>query len=294
MRIRQLIVVLVSITAFSCSLSVAFDIQYPGEEGFYIGKPMTYVVTADSSDEENVGKEGMYVFGPDQVTMDGELYYDCVFGTGDSAAHFYQGLDPVKSNLTQKRFMFGETELTLYPAITAVDYPLSSGNKWSEQTKLIAKNVEIPGFGVIPFPITVEGVKVENKVSSSTISVPAGTFDTLLVEATFSGSMMGIPMTLIQRTWLDEDNIPVKRRLELLSQSSELMLYEFQLSSFNLTPWDLNRDDSVDILDVVIIAKHMGESITEPVIPNPDMDGNGIVDMDDLRIVMFHFGETYD
>ncbi len=294
MRTRWLFVVVVIVIAFSYNLSAAFDIQYPGEEGFFIGKPIIYVITADSSDEENIGEEGVFTFGPNQITMDGEQYYDCVFSAGDSDFHFYQRLDQVKGDLIQKGFKFGITELTLNPAVKAIDYPIFPGDNWSEETELIAKNVDIPGFGVVPFPITVKNVKVENKVSASTISVSAGTFDTLLVEGIFDGSMMGIPMTLIQRTWLDEDNVAVKRRFELLSQSDELMLFELQLSSFNLTPWDLNGDGFVDILDVVIVTRHIGESIEEPMMPNPDIDGNGVVDVDDLRIVVFHFGETCD
>jgi hypothetical protein len=291
-RIRLYSVIII-ITAF-CSFSEAFELQYPGEEGFFIGKPMTYVITADSSNEENVGKEGMFTFGPTQITMDSEEYYDCVFEAGVSSLHFYQGLDPIKGDLTQKGFKFEESELILDPAVTAINYPLSSGDSWSEETDLTAKNVEIPGFGLIPFPLEVKNVKDENEVSSNTISVPAGTFDTLLVEATFTGSMLGIPMTFVQRTWLDEDNVAVKRRFELFSGSSELMLYELQLTAPNLTPWELNDDGVTDILDVVIIAKHFGESVSGSMTPNPDIDGNGVVDLDDLRVVLFHFGETHD
>lgn len=294
-KIMQIFVVFVIVTAFFCNSSAALDnIQYPGEEGFFIGESIPYVISADSSNEENVGKPGMFTFGPGLITIDGQEYYDGIFDSGEWSAHFYQSIDPIKEDLVQKGFKFGETELTLNPVVTAIDYPLASGDTWSEETELTAKNVEIPGFGLILFPIEVKGVKAENTVSSVTVSVPAGNFDTLLVESTFTGSMLGIPMTLIQSTWLDENNVSVKRRFELTSQGSELMLYELQLSGIDPTPWDLNRDGSVDILDVVIIAKHIGGSVDDSIIPSPDIDGNGIVDTDDMRVVAFHFGETYD
>jgi hypothetical protein len=179
------------------------------------------------------------------------------------------------------------------PAVTAVHYPLAPGDSWSERTDLTAKDLEIPGLGLLPIPISAKGVNAEAKVSSDTISVPAGTFDTLLVEATFTGSILGIPMVLIQRTWLSEDNVPVKRNFEFL-KPTELLLYEIELSSLTTTPWDLNWDGVVDILDVVMVATHFGERIVQPMMQNPDVDGNGVVDILDLVKVGVHFGESYN
>ena len=233
-KIRQIFVIFVIVTAFLCNPSAALDnIQYPGEEGFFIGESIPYVISADSSNEENVGNPGVFTFGPGLITIDGQEYYDGIFDAGEWSAHFYQSIDPIKEDLVQKGFKFGETELTINPAVTAIDYPLAPGDSWSEETELTAKNVDIPGFGLIPFPIVVKGVKTENTVSSVTVSVPAGNFDTLLVESILTGSMLGISMTLTQSTWLDEDNVPVKRRFELTSEGSELMLYELQLSGFD-------------------------------------------------------------
>jgi hypothetical protein len=269
--------------------AAAFEIQYPGEDGFFIGKPMVYMITGDSNDR-NVGQEGIFTFGPDRITIDGEEYYDCIFDSPSGSSHFYLELDPVRGRLIQKGFKIGSSELTVDPAVTALDYPLSSGDSWSESTDLTAKDVEIPGLG--PLSFSIKGVKAKAEVSSKVISVPAGTFDTLLVEATFSGSWLGIPMTLIQRTWLSEDNITVKRNFEFVKPTG-LLLYEIELSSLTPTPWDLNWDGSVDILDVVIVAKRFGERVTKPMIPNPDVDGSGIVDILDLAEVGIHFGESY-
>lgn len=269
--------------------SSAFEIQYPGEDGFFIGEPMVYVITADSNGE-NVGQEGIFTFGSDWITINGEEYYDSVFESPTGDSHFYFGLDPAGGDLIQKGFKIGSSELMVDPAVTAVHYPLAPGDSWSGNTDLTAENIEIPGLGTLP-SLSVNNTKFETRVSSSTISVPAGIFDTLFLEATFSGSWLGIPMTLIQRTWLSEDNVPVKRNFEFL-KPTKLVLYEIELSSLTPTPWDLNRDGVVDIFDVVIVATHFGERIDKPMIQNPDVDGNGIVDILDLVKVGVHFGES--
>ena len=290
MKTRVFLVGIVLIIIGLWGSSAAFEIQYPGEAGFYIGKPMAYMITADPNNEQNIGQEGVFAFGPNRIVIDGEEYYNCIFESPAGSSHFYLDFDPANGALIQKGFKVGSSNLTVDPAVTAIDYPLAPGDSWSESTDLIAENVEIPGLG--PLSFSVKDVKAETKVSSSVISVPAGTFETLLVEATFSGSWIGIPMTLIQRTWLSEDNVPVKRNFEFV-KPSKLLLYEIELSKLTLTPWDLNWDGVVDISDVVILAKHFGERIEKPTVSNPDVDGNGVVDILDLVKVSVHFGESY-
>lgn len=270
-------------------ISPAFEIQYPGEDGFFIGKPMTYVVTRDDGNEENIGQEGVFIFGRDLITIDGVEYYDAVFDSPSSSSHFYLGLDPIKDDLIQKGLKVGSSDLNLTPAIIGVDYPLSPGDNWSDKTDVTATNLEVPGLGVFPIPISVKNVEAVTKVSSEILPVPAGTFDTLLVESTFTGSLLGIPMTLVQRTWLSEDNVPVKRNFDLAGT----VLYEIELSELTPTPWDVNWDGLVDIRDLVLVAKSFDRKIESVRIPNPDVDGNGIVDILDLVKVGGHFGETY-
>lgn len=207
--------------------SWGFDIQYPGEAGFFIGMPMVYVITAE--DDENFGQEGIFTFGQDLITIDGVEYYDSVFNSPSGDSHFYFGIDPVKGDLTQKRIILGETEIDLDPALTAIHYPLSPGDSWSEETDLTATELEIPGLGKLPFPVLIKGLEAETKVSSMSITVPAGEFDTLLVESTYTGSILGIPVTLIQRTWLSESNIVIKRNFEF-NKPTQLSFYDIELS----------------------------------------------------------------
>jgi len=207
--------------------SWAFDIQYPGEAGFFIGMPMVYVITAE--DDENFGQEGIFTFGQDLITIDGVEYYDSVFESPSGISHFFFGIDPVKGDLTQRGIILGETEIDLEPALTAIHYPLSPGDSWAEETDLTARKLEILGLE-LPDPISMKGLEAETKVSSMSIDVPAGNFDTLLVESTYTGLLLGVlPVTLIQRTWLSESNMVIKRNFEF-TKPTRVSLYDIELS----------------------------------------------------------------
>jgi len=45
----------------------------------------------------------------------------------------------------------------------------------------------------------------------------------------------------------------------------------------------------VDILDLVIVGSHLGEFTNQPMEPNPDINGDGKVDISDLVLVGTHF-----
>ena len=295
MRLRSLLLVFISIALIG-SLASAFEIQFPGETGFYIGKPMLYVITDTAGDPNSIGQEGIYTFGPNKIVLDGAEYYDCSFITnGSGGSHFYLGIDSANSALMQKSIIFGDTELDITPAIVTLKYPLAIGKKWDNKntkTKLIAKNLVIPGLGKLPGDLSVDNVVAQTTVSSQTIKVPAGSFDTLLVETTYTGSPLGIPMTLIQRTWMSEDNVPVKRSFEF-TKPTNMMIYAMELSESNPDPYDLNWDGIVNVLDLMIIAKSYGQHIQYVRIPNPDIDGNGVVDMNDMEFLIAHFGKVY-
>jgi len=273
------------------SFSEAFEIQYPGEFGFFIGKPMIYEITEDSN-EENKGEHGTFTFGLDRIIIDGAEYYDCVFESPTGDSHFYLDIDTARQILVQKGFELTSGKLTVNPAITSIRYPLAPGDSWSESNiELKAEDLEVSG---IVIPRATINTKVTSKVSLETIEVPAGTFETLLVENTISGTWIGLRMTLIQRTWLNPDNVPVKRKFVLLNPAQlinpeEIILYEIQLAETTTIPYDLNWDGKVNILDVVVVAKHFNERPDRQMIPDPDVNGDGVVDLDDIVEVARHF-----
>ena len=49
---------------------------------------------------------------------------------------------------------------------------------------------------------------------------------------------------------------------------------------------DANADGVVNILDLVLVASHLGKSIDQTQVPNPDVNGDGIVDILDLVFVV--------
>jgi len=278
---------------FQISSSGYFEIQYPGESGFFAGKPMVYTVTANSNDPKGTEQEGIFIFGSGKIYFSGIEYYDCTFGSDFSSpsSHFYMRPDDSIQSLLLRSIKFGNTNMDINPAVSTLKYPLVAGKKWSEKTKLIAENVSIPGVGVLPKALNIENVKAETSVSAQVVSVPAGTFNTLLVESTYTGTLIGIPMTLIQRTWVNEDNVAIKRNFEF-TKPTKLMLYALELSKPNPNPFDLNWDSVVNILDLISVAKFVGKPLQRVMIPNPDVDNSGSMDIGDLKTLISHFGKT--
>ncbi|MBI1928971.1 T9SS type A sorting domain-containing protein, partial [Candidatus Poribacteria bacterium] len=56
----------------------------------------------------------------------------------------------------------------------------------------------------------------------------------------------------------------------------------------NLTPWDVNKDGVVNVLDLVIVASQFGQSGDSL---TGDANGDGVVNVLDLVTVASHFGE---
>jgi len=61
----------------------------------------------------------------------------------------------------------------------------------------------------------------------------------------------------------------------------------------NCSPYDLNKDGHVNIIDVVIVANAFGKKEGDPGWdPRADVNGDGVVNIIDLVLVGTHFGET--
>jgi hypothetical protein len=143
MKVRPFLVVIIFALTGLLGNSSAFEIQYPGVEGFYVGKTMIYRITADSN-AGNTGADGTFVFGQGRKIIDGVEYYDCVFDSPSGFSYFYLRPDSVKKVLFQKGFVVGISELEVDPEVKAVVYPLSPSSIWTENTDLTAKNLEVP------------------------------------------------------------------------------------------------------------------------------------------------------
>ncbi len=115
-------------------------------------------------------------------------------------------------------------------------------------------------------------------------------------------------------TGVNGDGLLAQVEFEVIKEASILILLEFQKFSLfdaqankkapakmigskimprqKLTPWDVNGDGLVDVSDLVLVGRRLGETIKEPTSPNPDVNGDGIVDISDLVLIGKHFGES--
>lgn len=60
----------------------------------------------------------------------------------------------------------------------------------------------------------------------------------------------------------------------------------------NGSPYDLNKDGHVDIIDVVIVTSAFGKEEGDPGWdPRADVNGDGLVDIFDVVLIAIHFGE---
>ena len=76
-------------------------------------------------------------------------------------------------------------------------------------------------------------------------------------------------------------------------QSDNLTKYSsVMVEESHKPPVDVNGDGQVDIRDLVLVGRHLGETIEEPIHPNPDVNGDGVVDILDLVLIKRHFGES--
>ncbi len=58
-------------------------------------------------------------------------------------------------------------------------------------------------------------------------------------------------------------------------------------------PWDVNLDGVVNILDLSIVGRYLGQPIPTDLEVYPDVNGDNVVDLDDFTLVGSHFGESY-
>lgn len=80
-----------------------------------------------------------------------------------------------------------------------------------------------------------------------------------------------------------DDNLP---RAQIIS---EIILNWFP-TILSSPPWDVNADGRVDLNDLLLVVLHFGETIKVPVSPNPDVNRDGVVNICDLVLAGLHFG----
>jgi len=89
---------------------------------------------------------------------------------------------------------------------------------------------------------------------------------------------------------LREVNKVDKKRKTFTVSTRHFETYRLVESAARENPWDTNRDEAVDILDLVQVSNAFG---AESFDAYADIDRNGTVDILDLTLVAKHFGEMY-
>lgn len=123
-------------------------------------------------------------------------------------------------------------------------------------------------------------------VAQEDVTVPAGTFhDCLKIQQNFLVKSF-LPINVTSFMWLAPDIGIVKEQ-----DSSRVV---FELSQYKVFwSWDVNRDQIINIYDLVLVGKHFGEQIVGEPGNNPDVNDDGVVKIFDLVLVGSHFGENY-
>jgi pimeloyl-ACP methyl ester carboxylesterase len=60
-----------------------------------------------------------------------------------------------------------------------------------------------------------------------------------------------------------------------------------------LPSWDVNKDQKVNVLDLILAGRSFGQFISPSAQFNPDADGDGTVSVSDFILIGKHFGEIY-
>jgi len=221
---------LISIAA-STTTVFALEIPFPGENGFLIGVPQDFLIVA-STNKELLGTVGIFVFGASKLKIGEQEYDDCLFEYEGGTAHFYFSIDSNNQALLQKGFTIGKTEIDINPAITILAYPLQPNKERNAQAIVTVRNAAIGNF-VFPL-LTLQNVQAQTFCFNSSITVPAGTFEAILVESNWAGKMLGeIPLTVRERIWLNAQNVFLKLEFEL-QVASEKPVKLFGMELMNL------------------------------------------------------------
>ena len=96
----------------------------------------------------------------------------------------------------------------------------------------------------------------------------------------------------IRITAISSDTVKDAARNLNLQQSLSESVSPY-VSVFRYSPYDLDKDDDVDIDDAIIVAQAIGQSGNDITDPRTDINGDGTVNNDDLLLVIDNYGEVW-
>ena len=85
-----------------------------------------------------------------------------------------------------------------------------------------------------------------------------------------------------------------KKAILIFLNSLVMMLLLLPLFSGEIeNPWDVNGDNTVNILDIEVVGNWLGHHTPVDCPFNPDVNDDGIIDIQDLTQIGLHYGESY-
>ena len=165
----------------------------------------------------------------------------------------------------------GTITAVLEPAATFFRLRLAVGDTWE-----ISAGLKLTVLGR---EIGLENITDVEVVEVETVETPAGTFENcakVKLRQRVTSAFLNLDSTSYQ--WLAPDIGPVKY---LNSDGIDYNLVSFKIGS----PYDVNGDGTVNVLDLVFVASRFGQTDAAA-----DLNGDGVVNILDLTLIAGNFG----
>ena len=263
------------VLGFVCSFAftaAAAQNYYPAEVG------NTWVLeNADADEQRTYSLEGpSTVSGTEVITLKIETAELSTGDVVDTDKYFLTvGTEDIKLHGTvlEEGAVNGIVTADFPTPATFFPLHLELGDKW----KIVADAEVDAGF------LKVGGESITNLevVDFETLETPAGTFHNCAkveLALKFSAGFINIESTTYQ--WLAPDIGPVQY------QNSDKLIFKLVSTNLPTSPYDVNADGVVNILDLTFVAARFGEMD-----PEADVTGDGIVNILDLVRIAQNFGD---
>jgi hypothetical protein len=141
--------------------------------------------------------------------------------------------------------------------------------------------------------VDAEAGTIVGAASTRTTAGGVNVEDDILMTLTFEAKELGRTMLTLQEVRLSDSK---SQFIPILMTSAFITISP---------PWDVITDSVIDIRDMVAVGQNLSNSDLAPILAaqtlsipdtdeyNPDVDRNGVVNIDDLIIVSSHLGEAY-
>ncbi len=107
----------------------------------------------------------------------------------------------------------------------------------------------------------------------------------IMLGASFRAKSVGRSRIQLENLILVDSN---QEQIDCEIQEFRVMVEEL------VRPWDVNVDGVINIFDLSIVGRYLGQPIPTDLDIYPDVNGDGVIDLKDFMLVGAHFGESYE